>query len=74
MLFLSLDVFDQIVDIAPGAGEGGISLLPVRKAFEHAVLFDPECRAGLDLLHEIRQADGGMQAAKNVQAGDLPHR
>jgi hypothetical protein len=66
MLFLSLDVFDQVIDVAPGARKGGVSLLPVRKAFEDGVLFDPERRAGLDLLHEIRHADRGVQAAKNV--------
>jgi hypothetical protein len=67
MPFLSLDVFDQVIDVAPGARKGGVSLRPVRKAFEDGVLFDPERRAGLNLLHEIRQADRRMQAAKNVK-------
>jgi hypothetical protein len=25
MLFLSLDVFDQVIDVAPGARKGGVS-------------------------------------------------
>jgi len=33
MLFLSLDVFDQAIDVAPGARKGFVSLLPVRKVF-----------------------------------------
>ena len=30
MLFLSLDVPDQAIDVAPGARKRGVSLLPVR--------------------------------------------
>ena len=67
MFFLPLDVFDQVVDVALGARKRGVSLLPVRKPFEHRVLFDPERRAGLDVLHEVRQADSGVQASEDVK-------
>ena len=66
VFFLSLDVFDQVVDITLGAGQGGVSLLPVRKALEHRVRLDPERGAGLDVLHEIRQADRGVEASEDV--------
>jgi len=67
MLLLSPDVFDQIIDVAPGARKRGVSLLPVRKAFEHRVILDPMRRASFDVLHKIRQADGGVQAADDVK-------
>ena len=66
-LFLSLDGFDPVVDVALGAGKRGVPLLPARKPLEHRVRFDPEHRACLDVLHEIRQADAGRQAAENVK-------
>jgi hypothetical protein len=67
MFLLSLDVFDQAIDVAPRACKRGVPLLPVRKAFEHRVLLDLERRASLDVLDEIRQADGGVEAAKDVK-------
>ena len=56
MFFLSLDIFDQVINVALRAGERGVALLPVRKSLEYGVFFNPEGRAGLDLLEEIRQA------------------
>jgi len=37
------------------------------KFFEHRVVLDPERRPSLDLFHEIRQADRGVQASEDVE-------
>jgi hypothetical protein len=67
MLFLSLDVTDQAIQIVLAAGEGAVSLLPVRELVEHGVFLNPKRRAGLDVFDEIGQADGGVQAAEDVK-------
>ena len=54
MLLLSLNVFDQLIDLAPGARKRTVSLLPVGKAFEDRVLLDPKRRASFNVLDEIR--------------------
>ncbi len=41
MLLLSLDVIDQSGNLAGGAGERPVSLLPVRKLSENRILLDP---------------------------------
>lgn len=67
VFFLHLDVFDEMVSIAPGTRKGSVSFLPVRELRKHSVLLDPVRRPRLDVFDEIRQADRGMKTAQDVQ-------
>ena len=66
MLFLSLDVFDEALKVALGAGECRVSILPVREVFEDRVALNPEGGARFDVFHKIRQAHRGVQAGEDV--------
>jgi hypothetical protein len=67
MFYLPLDVFNQRVNIPFGMRERAIPVLPMRERSKHRFFLNPERRARFDVLDEIRQIHGWMEARKDVQ-------
>ena len=67
MFLLILDVFNHRIFVVVRNCKRAVAVLPMRELGENFFLFDPFAGAGLDVLDQIRQRDGRMQAGQDVE-------
>jgi hypothetical protein len=74
MLFLSLDVFHQGIDMGGTDGERRVSLLPFEARLLWSALFDPHGGFTLDLFEQVRQSRLTTEETSNMDVIlDSPH-
>ena len=66
MFFLVVDVFHQILQLAPTDGEGAISCLPLKRRVWIALGLDPGGRGLFDFFEEFGLGEGAGQSGGDV--------
>ncbi len=67
MLFLVLDVANDVSQLRMRIGKSAKAFLPGKSARHPVVLIDVICRSGFDVANQIGQSDIGFEADQNVR-------